>query len=119
VAAQQVSPVESWKGLSYNVFFCAFVLAMMLAFKGTLEALILFENLKRNRGTKKEATTTIVVHKDSAVVQHVDNGSTNTAWQTFAGYALSASCGIPVQARDERGHPGCFHKERGGCFHDE
>ena len=90
VAAKQVSPVESWKGLCYNVFFCSFVLAMMLAFKDTLEALILFENSKRSRETKKEATTTITMHKDSAVVQHVDNGSTNTAWQTFAGYALSA-----------------------------
>ena len=95
VAAKQVSPVESWKGLCYNVFFCSFVLAMMLAFKDTLEALILFENSKRSRETKKEATTTITMHKDRAVVQHVDNGSTNTAWQTFAGYALSAFLSKP------------------------
>ena len=97
-ASKLVSPAESWKGLCYNVFFCLFVLAMMIAFKETLEALILFENFKRNRETKeKEATTTIIaVGKDGANVKHVDNGSsTNTAWQTIACYILGTVLSKP------------------------
>lgn len=98
MAAKLVSPAESWKGLCYNVFFCLFVLAMMKSSWGTLEALILFENFKRNRETKeKEPTTTIIaVGKDGANVKHVDNGaSTNTAWQTIACYILGTVLGKP------------------------
>ena len=81
--------VESWKGLVFSMFYCMLVFAMILAFKDTLEALILFENFKRHRDGKKEAsTTTVAVDKTCAVVQHVDHGSTNTAWQAVTGLAL-------------------------------
>lgn len=87
-AADRVSPMDSWKGFVYNLFFCVLVFSLMLVFKGTLEALILFENLKRNKEGKKEATTIIAVDETGAQIKHVDNGSTNTAWQTLAGFIL-------------------------------
>lgn len=98
MAAKLVSPAESWKGLCYNVFFCLFVLAMMKSSWGTLEALILFENFKRNRETKeKEPTTTIIaVGKDGANVKHVDHGSsTNTAWTAAVCFVLNAFLSNP------------------------
>ena len=83
--AKVVSPVDSWKGLFFNMWFCALIFGLMLAFKGTLESLILFENLKRYKDGKKEGTTTtIAVDKACAHIKHVDNGSTNTTWQTLA-----------------------------------
>ncbi len=87
--AKNVSPAESLKGFAYNLFFCGLVYCLMLVFKDTLECLILFENLKRNKEGKKEATTIIAVDKTSAQIKHVDNGSTNTTWQTLAGLILN------------------------------
>jgi hypothetical protein len=87
-AARNVSPVESVKGFAYNLFFCGLVYRLILDFKDTLECLILFENFKRNKEGKKETTTTIAVDKTCAHIKHVDNGSTNTTWQTLAGLIL-------------------------------
>ena len=89
VAASKVSPADSLKGFAYNLFFCSLVFSLMLVFKGTLECLILFENLQRNKDGKKETTTTIAVDKAGAQIKHVDNGSTNTTWQTIACYILN------------------------------
>ena len=87
-----VSPVDSWKGLFFNMWFCALVCGLMKAFKNTLECLILFENSQRNKDGKKNegtTTTTIAVDKACAHIKHVDNGSTNTTtWQTLAGLIL-------------------------------
>jgi hypothetical protein len=83
-----VSPVESWKGLFYNMWISVLVCSMMLAFKDTLEAMILFENFKRHRDCKKDATTIIAVDKDSAQIRHVDNDSSSSAWQTVVGYII-------------------------------
>ena len=88
-AASKVSPVDSLKGFAYNLYFCSLVFCFMLVFKGTLEALILFENFNRNKDGKKETTTTIAVDKAGAQIKHVDNGSTNTTWQTIACYILN------------------------------
>jgi hypothetical protein len=88
LAALIVSPVESWKGLFYNMWFSVAMCSLMMAFKDTLEALILFENCKRNRDGKKDATTIISVNETSAQIKHVDNGLSSTAWQTVVGYIL-------------------------------
>jgi hypothetical protein len=87
-AAQVVSPVESWKGLIYNMWFSVLVFGMMLAFKGTLETLLLFENAKRHRDGRKDATTIITANKDGAEIKHHDNGSASTEWRTIACYIL-------------------------------
>jgi hypothetical protein len=86
--ATHVSPVESWKGLFYNMWFSALMCAMMLSFKGTFEAIILFENLKRHRDGKKDATTIISMDENSVQMKHVDNGMSSSAWQTVAGYIV-------------------------------
>ena len=92
LASIVVSPVESWKGLFYNMWFSVFMGAIMLAFKDTLEALILFENFKRQRNVKKDATTIISVDENSAQIKHVDNnGSSSSAWQTVVGYIIHQS----------------------------
>jgi hypothetical protein len=83
-----VSPVESWKGLFYNMWFSVAVCSLMMAFKDTLESLILFENAKRHRDGRKDATTIISVNENSAQMKHVDNGLSSTAWQTVVGYIL-------------------------------
>jgi hypothetical protein len=97
ITAISVSPVASWKGFAYNLWYGALVSGMMLAFKDTLEALILFENLKQHkqkddrkkREEETTTTTTIAVNKTCAHIKHVDNGSTNnTTWQTLAGLIL-------------------------------
>ena len=85
IAATIVSPVESWKGLIYNMWFGSLVLGMMLAFKDTLECLILFENAKRRQESRKDATTTFLVTKDGAQINHVDYGSNAPAWPAVAG----------------------------------
>ena len=85
LAATIVSPVESWKGLFYNMWFGSLVLGMMLAFKDTLECLILFENAKRRQESRKDATTTFLVTKDGAQINHVDYGSNTPAWPGVAG----------------------------------
>ena len=88
-AAHTVSPMASWKGLFYNMWFSLLVAGIMLAFKGTLEVLIIFENLKRNKDGKNDATTTIIaVNKNEVAIKHVDNGSNSTAWQAVAGFIL-------------------------------
>ena len=87
-AAHIVSPVESWTGLFYNMWFGLLVLGMMVAFKDTLETLLLFENFKRNRDERKDATTTITACKGGANIEHLDNGSTSTEWRTIACYIL-------------------------------
>jgi hypothetical protein len=83
-----VSPVESWKGLFYNMWFSVAVCSTMMALKDTLEVLILFENAKRHRDGRKDATTIISVNENSAQMKHVDNGLSSTAWQTVVGYIL-------------------------------
>jgi hypothetical protein len=87
-ATRVVSPVESWTGLFYNMWFSVLVFGMMMAFKDTLEALLLFENSKRHREGKKDATTTITACKEGAKIEHFDNGSTSTEWRTIACYIL-------------------------------
>jgi hypothetical protein len=87
-AAKNVFPADSLKGFAYNLFFCGLVYCLMLVLKDTLECLILFENVKRNKDGKKETTTTIAVDKACAHIKHVDNGSTNTTWQTLAALIL-------------------------------
>lgn len=87
-AARIVSPVESWKGLFYNMWYSMLVFGMMMAFKDTLEALLLFENHKRNRENRKDATTTITACKGGAKIEHLDNGSASTEWRTIACYIL-------------------------------
>ena len=87
-ATRIVSPVESWTGLFYNMWFSVLVFGMMMAFKDTLEALLLFENSKRHREGKKDATTTITACKEGAKIEHLDNGSTSTEWRTIACYIL-------------------------------
>jgi hypothetical protein len=88
LAALIVSPVESWKGLFYNMWFSVAVCSLMMAFKDTLEVLILLENFKRHRDGKKDATTIISVNETSAQIKHVDNGLSSTAWQTIVGYII-------------------------------
>lgn len=83
-AAHTVSPVESWKGLFYNMWFGALVLGMMLRFKDTLEALILFENAKRHRDSRKDTTTVITVNKDGGHISNVDYSSNIPAWPGVA-----------------------------------
>jgi hypothetical protein len=108
VAASKVSPADSLKGFAYNLFFCSLVFSLMLVFKGTLECLILFENLQRNKDGKKETTTTIAVDKAGAQIRHVDNGSTNTTWQTIACYILN---GFLNKAATNEAEPAQHEKE--------
>jgi hypothetical protein len=77
--------VESWKGLFYNMWISLLVGSIMMAFKDTLEVLILFENFKRARDGRKDATTIIAAGVDGVQIKHVNNGS---AWQAVAGLAL-------------------------------
>jgi hypothetical protein len=87
-AAKVVSPVESWTGLFFNMWYGMLVVGIMLSFKDTLEALLLFENSKRHREGRKDATTTITACKEGAKIEHLDNGSTSTEWRTIACYIL-------------------------------
>jgi hypothetical protein len=88
-AASVVSPVESWKGLFYNMWYSVLVLYMMVAFKDTLEALLLFENHKRNRESRKDATTIIVANETGAQIQHTDNnGAATPVWPAVACYLI-------------------------------
>ena len=88
VTARTVSPVESWKGLFYNMWTSLLVVAMMNAFKDTLESLILFENYMRARDGRKDATTIIAVDENRLALKHVNNDTTSTGWQAIAGLAL-------------------------------
>ena len=88
VTARTVSPVESWKGLFYNMWTSLLVVSMMTAFKDTLEALILFENFKRARDGRKDATTIIAVDENRLALKHVNNDTTSTGWQAIACWAL-------------------------------
>jgi hypothetical protein len=91
-AAKVVSPVESWKGLFFNMWYAMLVFGMMVAFKDTLEALLLFENHKRNRENRKDATTIIVANETGALIQHTDNnGAATPVWPAVACYLL-ATC---------------------------
>ena len=108
VAASKVSPADSLKGFAYNLYFCSLVFCLMLVFKGTLECLILFDNCKRNKDGKKETTTTIAVDKAGAQIKHVDNGSTNTTWQTIACYILN---GFLNKAATNEAEPAQHEKE--------
>lgn len=83
-AAHTVSPVESWKGLFYIMWFGALVLGIMCSFKDTLECLILFENAKRARDSRKDITTVIAVNKDGAQIKNVDYSSNIPAWPGVA-----------------------------------
>jgi hypothetical protein len=89
VAAKTVSPAGSWMGFAYNMWFAALVSSMMLAFRGTLEALILFDNFKRVKDGNKETITRISVVKTGVQIHHVDNGSTNTSWQSCACFIIN------------------------------
>jgi hypothetical protein len=89
-AAKVVSPVESWKGLFFNMWYAMLVFGMMVAFKDTLEALLLFENHKRNRENRKDATTIIVANETGALIQHTDNnGAATPVWPAVACYLLA------------------------------
>ena len=95
--ASHVSPVDSWKGLLYNMWFGAFVLVMMVTFKNTLEFLLLFENAQRLRASMKEdsqkagSTTVCMVDKESVSFKHVDNrqAEPNPSWTTIASFMLA------------------------------
>jgi hypothetical protein len=100
-AAHSVSPVESWKGLFYNMWFGSLVLGMMLAFKITLETLILFENAKRARDSRKDATTTLLVTKTGAQINHVDYGSSIPAWPGVACFLAHKFSAKDEQKEDE------------------
>jgi hypothetical protein len=86
---KNVSPLESWKGFFYNIWFSMLVFSTMMAFRSTLECLILFENAERNRDGKKDATTIISVNKNSMNMKHVDNGVPSSAWHAIAGYIIN------------------------------
>ena len=95
-AANKVSPVDSWKGLLYNMWFGALVLVMMVTFKNTLEFLLLFENAKRLRDSIKDdsragSTTVCMVDKESVSFKHVDNRSAepNPSWTAIASCMLA------------------------------
>lgn len=83
--AKTVSPVDSWMALFFNMWVCTLMFAILLAFKDTLECLILFENAKRRQESRKDATTTFLVTKDGAQINHVDYGSNTPAWPGVAG----------------------------------
>ncbi len=100
-AAANVSPVESWKGLFYNMWISLLVGSMMMAFKDTLETLILFENFKRIRDGRKDATTIIAAGENGVQIKHVNNGSTSTVWGTVAGLALQQFLNKVEQKEDE------------------
>ena len=82
--AKTVSPVDSWMALFFNMWVCTLMFAILLAFKDTLECLILFENAKRRQESRKDATTTFLVTKDGAQINHVDYGSPIPAWPGVA-----------------------------------
>jgi hypothetical protein len=96
-AASHVSPVDSWKGLLYNMWFGAFVLVMMVSFKNTLEFLLCFENAQRLRASMMEdsqkagSTTMFTVDKEELSFKHVDNRSTepNPSWSAIASFMLA------------------------------
>jgi hypothetical protein len=83
--AKTVSPVDSWMALFFNMWVCTLMFAILLAFKDTLECLILFENAKRRQESRKDATTTFLVTKNGAQINHVDYGSNTPAWPAVAG----------------------------------
>lgn len=91
-AASHVSPVDSWKGLLYNMWFGAFVLVMMVTFKNTLEFLLCFENAKRIKDDSAAGSTTVcMVDKESVSFRHVDHRSTepNPSWSAIASFMLA------------------------------
>lgn len=96
-AATSVSPVDSWKGLLYNMWFGAFVLVMMVTFKNTLEFLLCFENAQRLRASMTEdsqkagSTTMFTVDKEELSFKHVDHRSTepNPSWSAIASFMLA------------------------------
>jgi hypothetical protein len=100
-AAHTVSPVESWKGLFYNMWFGALVLGIMCAFKDTLETLILFENAKRARDSRKDITTVIAVNKDGAQIKNVDYSSNTPAWPGVACFLAHKFSAKAEQKEDE------------------
>ena len=96
-AATRVSPVDSWRGLLFNMWFGALVLVMMVTFKNTLEFLFLFENAKRLRDSKIEddsragSTTVCMVDKESVSFKHVDHRSAepNPSWSAIASFMIA------------------------------
>jgi hypothetical protein len=88
-AARIVSPVESWKGLFYKMWYTVLVFGMMMAFKDTLKSLLVFENAKRRMDGRKDATTIIVANETGAQIQHTDNGSATPVWPAVACYLLA------------------------------
>jgi hypothetical protein len=91
-AAKQVSPVDSWRGLLYNMWYGALVLVMMVTFKNTLEFLLLFENAKRIKDDSAAGSTTVcMVDKESVSFRHVDHRSTepNPSWSAIASFMLA------------------------------
>ena len=100
-AAHTVSPVESWKGLFYNMWFGALVLGIMCSFKDTLECLILFENAKRARDSRKDTTTVIAVNKDGAQIKNVDYSSNIPAWPGVACFLAHKFSAKAEQKEDE------------------
>ena len=86
--AKTMSPVDSWMALFFNMWVSTLMFAILLAFKDTLECLILFENAKRRQESRKDATTTFLVTKDGAQINHVDYGSNTPAWPAVAGLMM-------------------------------
>ena len=83
-AARIVSPVDSWKGLFYNMWYGMLVFAMMRAFKDMLEPLLLADLARRNGDGKQEASTYFVVDKDGVQIKRVESDSTNRTWSAVA-----------------------------------
>jgi hypothetical protein len=101
--AKIVSPVESWKGLFYNMWYSMLVFAMMVQFKDTLEALLLFENAKRNRENRKDATTIIVANETGAQIQHTDNnGAATPVWPAVACYLLAKCFNEKSETKEQK-----------------
>lgn len=91
-AATRVSPVDSWRGLLYNMWYGALVLVMMVTFKNTLEFLLCFENAKRIKDDSAAGSTTVcMVDKESVSFRHVDHRSTepNPSWSAIASFMLA------------------------------
>lgn len=91
-AATSVSPVDSWKGLLYNMWFGAFVLVMMVTFKNTLEFLLCFENAKRIKDDSTAGSTTVfMVDKEELSFKHVDSrpAEPNPSWTTIASFMIA------------------------------
>jgi hypothetical protein len=83
------------------MWFGSLVLVMMMRFKDSLECLILFENAKRRQESRKDATTTFLVTKTGAQINHVDYGSNTPAWPSVACFLAHKFSANAEQKEDE------------------